>query len=102
MLLIEREYGVRLHVRSVGKYLAHWGFTPQKPIRRACLVLGQEAVADKSNEITAIRDAKANYLLAAKANQPLLRQKIETFFDDTLAASLVWIPTPMSTRGMAV
>ena len=35
MLLIEREYGVQLHVRSVGKYLARWGFTPQKPIKRA-------------------------------------------------------------------
>jgi len=35
MQLIEREYGVVLHVRSVGKYLARWGFTPQKPIKRA-------------------------------------------------------------------
>ncbi|MDQ6646721.1 MAG: IS630 family transposase, partial [Pseudomonadota bacterium] len=32
---IERECGIRLHVRSVGKYLARWGFTPQKPIKRA-------------------------------------------------------------------
>ncbi len=35
MQLIEREFGVVLHVRSVGKYLARWGFTPQKPIKRA-------------------------------------------------------------------
>jgi transposase len=35
MLLIEREYGIRLPVRSVGEYLKRWGFTPQKPIRRA-------------------------------------------------------------------
>ena len=35
MLLIERECGVKLLVRSVGKYLKRWGFTPQKPIRRA-------------------------------------------------------------------
>jgi len=35
MLLIEREYGVQLHVRTVGKYLKRWGFTPQKPIKRA-------------------------------------------------------------------
>ena len=33
--LIEQEYGIKLQVRSVGKYLARWGFTPQKPIRRA-------------------------------------------------------------------
>jgi transposase len=36
MQLIVAECGVTLHVRSVGKYLARWGFTPQKPIRRAC------------------------------------------------------------------
>jgi predicted transposase YbfD/YdcC len=84
------------------------------------LVLGQEAVADKSNEITAIprlierlatkdglkgalvsidaiatnptiataiRDAKADYLLAVKANQPTLRSEIETFFADAPPAS---------------
>ena len=33
--LIERECFVTLHLRSVGKYLARWGFTPQKPIKRA-------------------------------------------------------------------
>jgi predicted transposase YbfD/YdcC len=77
------------------------------------LVLGQEAVADKSNEITAIplllerlavgarlegtvvsidaiacnagiaqavRDAKADYLLAVKGNQPTLRGEIEDAF----------------------
>lgn len=35
MLLIERECGVKLIVRTVGKLLKRWGFTPQKPIRRA-------------------------------------------------------------------
>lgn len=33
--LIERECRVTLHLRSVGKYLARWGFTAQKPIKRA-------------------------------------------------------------------
>ena len=35
MQLIEREFRIMLSVRGVGKYLAGWGFTPQKPIRRA-------------------------------------------------------------------
>lgn len=35
MLLIARECRIKLPVRSVGKYLRRWGFTPQKPIRRA-------------------------------------------------------------------
>lgn len=34
-LLIARRCGVALAVRTVGKYLARWGFTAQKPIRRA-------------------------------------------------------------------
>ena len=33
--LIARHCGVELAVRTVGKYLARWGFTAQKPIRRA-------------------------------------------------------------------
>ena len=33
--LIEREYGIRLQPRSVGKYLARWGFTPQRPLKHA-------------------------------------------------------------------
>lgn len=35
MQLIERECDIKLHVRSVGKYLTRWGFTPQKPIKKA-------------------------------------------------------------------
>jgi transposase len=33
--LISRRFGVRLAVRITGKYLARWGFTAQKPLRRA-------------------------------------------------------------------
>src|SRR5919206_2278461 len=33
--LIRRQYGVRLAVRTTGTYLARWGFTAQKPLRRA-------------------------------------------------------------------
>lgn len=33
--LIEHRYGIRLPVRTMGLYLSRWGFTPQKPIRRA-------------------------------------------------------------------
>jgi transposase len=34
-MLIARRCGVELAVRTVGKYLARWGFTAQRPIRRA-------------------------------------------------------------------
>jgi transposase len=33
--LIEAVYGVRLTVRNTGKYLKRWGFTPQKPLKKA-------------------------------------------------------------------
>lgn len=33
--LIEQRFGIRLQVRTMGKYLARWGFTPQKPMRKA-------------------------------------------------------------------
>ena len=35
MQLIEQQCGVKLSVRAVGNYLSRWGFTPQKPIKRA-------------------------------------------------------------------
>jgi transposase len=34
-LLIKRRFGVELSLVTVGRYLARWGFTPQKPVRRA-------------------------------------------------------------------
>jgi transposase len=33
--LIEQRWGIRLAVRTIGTYLARWGFTAQKPLRRA-------------------------------------------------------------------
>ena len=35
MQLIERECEIKLSVRGVGNYLKRWGFTPQKPIKKA-------------------------------------------------------------------
>ena len=34
-LLIRRRFGIRLSVWTIGRYLSRWGFTPQKPVRRA-------------------------------------------------------------------
>jgi transposase len=33
--LIEKRFGIRKSVWTVGRYLSRWNFTPQKPIRRA-------------------------------------------------------------------
>ncbi len=33
--LIQDQLGVELPIRTVGEYLKRWGFTPQKPIKKA-------------------------------------------------------------------
>ena len=33
--LIERKFGIKLSVWTVGRYLRRWGFTPQKPLKKA-------------------------------------------------------------------
>jgi transposase len=33
--LIKQQVGIRLPIRTVGEYLRRWGFTPQKPLRKA-------------------------------------------------------------------
>lgn len=33
--LIQQRYGIRMPVRTIGHYLKRWGFTPQKPLKRA-------------------------------------------------------------------
>ena len=35
MELIEQEVGIKMPIRTVGEYLKRWGFTPQKPAKRA-------------------------------------------------------------------
>ena len=42
--LIEQRFGVKRQVHTMGKYLARWGFTPQKRMKKAC---GQSPAAVK-------------------------------------------------------
>jgi predicted transposase YbfD/YdcC len=118
LVAIDGKTSRRSHDRSADKAALHLVSAFATTSR---LVLGQEAVADKTNEITAIpvlierlatngglkdalvsidaiatnptiataiRNAKANYLLAVKANQPTLRAEVELFFADASPASL--------------
>ena len=34
-VLIQQQTGLRLAIRTVGEYLERWGYTPQKPVRKA-------------------------------------------------------------------
>lgn len=33
--LVGKQYGIDMPIRTVGEYLKRWGFTPQKPVKRA-------------------------------------------------------------------
>ncbi|GAP94250.1 winged helix-turn-helix domain-containing protein [Leptolyngbya sp. NIES-2104] len=33
--LMEQEFGIVMPIRTVGEYLKRWGYTPQKPLKRA-------------------------------------------------------------------
>ena len=114
LVAIDGKTSRRSHDRRSGKKALHlvsaWAC-------RERLVLGQEAVYEKSNEITAIPellerlaikgslvtidaiacnptiadkilDAGANYLLAVKDNQPTLRSEIESYFETAPAAEI--------------
>ncbi len=55
--LVERECGIKL---SIGNYLKHWGFTPQKPIKKADEQRPEAVKAWLDNEYPAIEQrAKA-------------------------------------------
>ncbi|AOU98294.1 IS630 family transposase [Acidihalobacter yilgarnensis] len=60
MQLIERECGIKLSVRGVGNHLKRWGFTPQKPIKKAYEQSPEAVKAWLDNEYPAIEQrAKA-------------------------------------------
>jgi len=53
--LIERKFGLQLSIWTVGRYLKRWGFTPQKPVRRAFEKNPQEVSRWLDQEYPAIR-----------------------------------------------
>lgn len=54
--LIAKKYGIELSVWTVGRYLAQWGFTPQKPVRRAFEQNAEEVQQWLTNEYPRIRE----------------------------------------------
>jgi predicted transposase YbfD/YdcC len=125
VVAIDGKTSRRTHARAKGREPLHlvsaWA-------SRQRLVLGQEAVSGKSNEITAIPllldrlelagalvtiDAigcqteiakailakKADYLLAIKANWPSLHAEIARYFDDTPAGELDTLVTTCGDHG---
>ena len=107
LVAIDGKTSRRSHDRKTGQKALH---LVSAFATRSRLVLGQEAVEEKSNEITAIPalleridlagalvsidaigcnpstaqailDAKADYLLAVKDNQPTLHNEVKSYFD---------------------
>jgi predicted transposase YbfD/YdcC len=114
LVAIDGKTSRRSHNRKTGQKALHLvsAFATESQ-----LVIGQEAVFEKSNEITAIpalierldiegalvsidamgcnadiavsiRDAKADYLLAVKDNQPILHEDIRSYFDTAPASEV--------------
>jgi transposase len=54
-LLLERRFGLRVSRWTVGRYLKHWGLTPQKPLRRAYEQNPQAVKAWLEHDYPAIR-----------------------------------------------
>jgi transposase len=54
--LIQRKFGIRVSVSTSGRYLKRWGFTPQKPVRRALEQNPQEVRNWLEEEYPAIRE----------------------------------------------
>jgi predicted transposase YbfD/YdcC len=122
LVAIDGKTSRRSHDRSKGKKALHlvsaWASNERgRSLLRPGLVLGQEAVEEKSNEITAIpvllqrlaitgalvtidaiacnpkiaqdiNDAGADYLLAVKENQPTLLGEMQGYFDTAPAAEV--------------
>jgi len=53
--LIKRRFGIQVSLSSAGRYLKRWGFTPQKPVRRAVEQSPQEVRHWLEKEYPAIR-----------------------------------------------
>jgi transposase len=53
--LIHRKFGIRVSLSTAGRYLKRWGFTPQKPVRRALEQNPQEVRNWLDTEYPAIR-----------------------------------------------
>lgn len=58
MLLIERECAIKLSVRAIGNYLKRWGFTPQKPIKRAMSSVRKPSSNGSTRNIRRSRNAR--------------------------------------------
>jgi transposase len=53
--LIQRRFGLKVSLSAAGRYLKRWGFTPQKPVRRAVEQNPQEVRNWLEEEYPAIR-----------------------------------------------
>ena len=58
--LIERKYGIKLPIRTVGEYLKRWGFTVQRPAKREMNQKPEQVEAWKKEQFPSIhKQAKA-------------------------------------------
>ena len=83
--LIERKFGVHLAVRTIGRYLRSWGFTPQVPAHRA---FEQDPEAVKRWR----QETYPKIVAAAKKQGALILWQDETGFRSQCAHGRSWSP----------
>jgi hypothetical protein len=83
--LIVRRCGVKLSIHAVGEYLTHWGYTPQKPLKRAC----------ERDEARVHRWLSSEYPAIAQSWPGCAPQVLDTGRTDAVAG-------PSASRGMIV
>ena len=117
--LIEQRYGLKLPVRTMGEYLKRWGFTPQKPLRKAheqqpkavkeWLTTSYPAIAAAAKaegaeifwgDQTGVNNqANAPRSYAPRGQTPTVRQQAKRFGFSVMSAvtnrgSARWMPAP--------
>ena len=83
--LIERKFGVHLAVRTIGRYLRSWGFTPQVPAHRA---FEQDPEAVKRW----LAETYPKIVAAAKQQGALILWQDETGFRSQCSHGRSWSP----------
>ena len=81
--LIKRRFGIKVSLSSAGRYLKRWGFTPQKPVRRALEQnpTVKRSLADRDGLRGRAKQARADALPEVSVYGTFLRYQDPGFFN---------------------
>ncbi len=86
--LIEKKFGIKLSIWTVGRYLRRWNFTPQKPLKRAYernpqvrRVIVSKPYSKMGKFLYMVREIVTNYLTSQISYSVYSLLASSTFFD---------------------